>query len=199
VLTRIKAWLKPTVFRSPWEADMKDELESHVAAYADDLVASGMDRSEAERRARAELGSADAFEEECREAVGLDVLDELERNLRNAVRTLRKNRAFTAAAVLTLGVSIGANTVVFSVVDAVLLRPLPYPAPERLGLVVTEMRARGLEALQDAQTGRTWEALRDGAAGFEWPVFSAWGTGVNLASRQSASVPVSSTCSASRP
>jgi len=81
------------------------------------------------------------------------------RDLRYAVRVLRKNPAFTITAVATLALCIGANTAIYTVVDRVLLRPLPYPQPERLAQVMTHF-ARGYD--QGGQTGGTWEVLRDG-------------------------------------
>ena len=89
--------------------------------------------------------------------------DELSRNLRYDARVLRKSPSFRATAVLTLAPYISANAAILSVVDAVLLRPLPYPEPERLGSVVTFMRAKGMEGISGAQTGTMWEAVRDHA------------------------------------
>ena len=81
-------------------------------------------------------------------------------DLRYAVRVLLKNPAFSLTAVLTLALCVGANTAIYSVVDRVLLRPLPYPQPERLAQVITRFeRANGD---QIGQTGGTWEVLRDG-------------------------------------
>jgi predicted permease len=91
---------------------------------------------------------------------------------------MRRTPAFTLAAVLTLGVAIGINTAVFSVADAVLLRPLPYPNPDRLALVAH--RPVGSASYDFAHNGRTWEAVRDGASTIERAVFSRWPTGVNL-------------------
>ena len=91
-----------------------------------------MSPSEARRHARLRFGSVERFKEEVREARGIRVLEDLGKDLRYSVRGLAKSRAFTAVAVLSLALGIGVNTAVFSVVDAMLLRPLPYDEPDRL-------------------------------------------------------------------
>ena len=100
------------------------------------------------------------------------------RDARYAFRMMRRTPAFTMAAVLTLAVAIGINTAVFSIADAVLLRPLPYPEPERLALVAG--RIAGAAAQDVAHDGRTWEYVRDRASAIDRAVFSRWPTGVNL-------------------
>src|SRR5471032_1984064 len=86
------------------------------------------------------------------------------RDLRYAVRVLLKSPAFTITAILTLALCIGANTALYTVVDRVLLRPLPYPHPERLAMIVRHYQ--GPEAIEDdtSQSGFAWVALREGAA-----------------------------------
>src|SRR6266478_7711099 len=119
-------------YRSQTENDMEEELRSHMEHRAADLERSGLDRAEAERRARIEFGSTERFKEECREALGGNLIDTLIQDVRFSLRTLRKSPAFFAVAVVTLALGIGATVAAFSVVNAVLLRPFGFSNPERL-------------------------------------------------------------------
>jgi predicted permease len=102
------------------------------------------------------------------------------RDVRYALRLMRRTPAFSAAAVTTLAVAIAANVAVFSVADAVLLRPLPYPNPESLALVTRGAANVPAENFDTSQTGRTWEAIRDHVTAADRAVFSTWTTGVNM-------------------
>src|SRR5260370_39440040 len=114
------------------ESEMDAELRFHLEDYAEDLVRSGVPRTEALRLARLEFGGVDKTKEECREASGMRLLETLVRDLHYTVRALRKSSGFTTVAVLTLALGIGANTATFSAVDALMLRPLPFPASNEL-------------------------------------------------------------------
>jgi predicted permease len=132
VLKQIRSFFRVLKSRDDFERGMSEELRFHVDQYMADLIRAGVPPPEAARRARIEFGSLNGTQEECREARGLQPFDELRRQLRHAGRTLRKTPRFTATALLTLAVCLGANLTIFAVVDSILLRPLPFPAPDRL-------------------------------------------------------------------
>src|SRR5580704_10997653 len=145
--SRIRSWAETTLRRSRMESEMDAELRFHIEVLADDLTRGGVLRREALRRARLEFGSVERFKQEGREARGVSLFDELLEDLHFGQRILRKNPGFTAVAVLTLALGIGANTAIFSVVNAVLLSPLPYADADRLVLVKEVLPHAGPEPI----------------------------------------------------
>jgi predicted permease len=114
------------------EREFAEELESHLAMHIEDNLRAGMSPEEARRAALVKLGGVTQVQELHREQRGLPMLETLFHDLRYGVRMLRKNPGFTAVAALTLALGIGANTAILSVVEGVLLKPLPYPQSEKL-------------------------------------------------------------------
>ena len=114
---------------------MQDEMLTHLELYQADLRRRGVPEDEARRRALAEFGSVAARKEECRDQVGLRLLDELRGDVSYAFRLLRRSPAFTLVALLSLGLGIGANTAIFTLIDAVLVKTLPVDDPQRLFFV----------------------------------------------------------------
>jgi predicted permease len=129
--------------RSQIHADLEEELGSHIQHRADDLERSGLTRSAAERRARIEFGGREKYRQEIHGALGTRFAEILAQDLRFSVRVLRKSPGFAVAAVLTMALAIGANAVVFSVMNAFLLRPLDVPEPQSLYSLQDGNRASG--------------------------------------------------------
>jgi predicted permease len=135
LVARLKSWLRISSRRADFEREMHDEMRSHLELYQADLRRRGWSEEEARRRAFAEFGSVAARKDECREAVGLRLFDELRGDVAYAFRLLRRSPAFTVVALLSLGLGIGANTALFSLIDAVLIKTLPVADPQRLFFV----------------------------------------------------------------
>ena len=135
LIARVKSWLRVNRGRAAFEREMQDEMRIHLELYQADLRRRGLPEEEARRRALAEFGSVGARQEECRDAVGLRLVDELRGDVSYACRLLRRSPAFTLVALLSLGLGIGANTAIFSLIDTVLVKTLPVDDPQRLFFV----------------------------------------------------------------
>jgi len=158
--------LASTLFhRSRLEDELDEEIRSHVQRRADDLERSGLLRAEAERRAHIQFGGYQKFKEQCREELHGLWLQTVWTDVHFAARMLRRSPGFTAVAVLTLALGIGANTAIFSVVNAVLLRPLPYPNAKRLAMIwstwgnETRGPASGPELIELRNRSRAFEEI----------------------------------------
>jgi predicted permease len=114
------------------DAQLDKELDFHLEQHIADLIQEGYDPQEARRRARLELGGPEQVKESTRDARGTRWLEDFGRDVRYSFRTLRHKLGFSAVTLLTLALGIGATTIMFTVVDGVLLKPLPFPEPERL-------------------------------------------------------------------
>jgi len=128
-------WLTRLFSRRRLYGDLSAEIEEHLSEKIDELVAGGMSRAEATRTARREFGNVTLLQERSREVWQWPRLESFVADLRFALRMLRKSPGFTAVAVLTLALGIGANTAIFSVADTLLLRSLPFHRPDQIALL----------------------------------------------------------------
>ena len=156
----LRSWLSwfPWYHRRTREADLERELCDYLELEADEHRAVGKSPEEAAYAAHRALGNTLKIEEDVRVAWGFQWLETLAQDMRFGLRQLRRNPGFTVVAVLTLALGIGANTSIFSVVDAVLLRPLPYPESDRLMMVYQDAPQAGVSGMsypnfQDWQRG----------------------------------------------
>src|SRR5436305_3757779 len=145
--------------RSQTDNDLEEELRSHIQLRADDLERFGLGHAEAERRARIEFGGPERFKEECRDELAGNFIDVLLQDLRFGLRMLRKSPGFAAVVILTVALGIGATTAIFSVVDATLLRPLPYSQPEQLVSIQADLPGLGARDVGISQP--EWKDLQE--------------------------------------
>ena len=145
VLRRITHRLRALFRRDSDESLMDAEMRHHVECEVQERIVGGMSPGEARRTALRDFGGVERFKEDARDARGFRVLDELAHDARHALRVLRRNPAYTVAAVLTFALGIGLSTSIFSVVHGVLLRPLPYARPDRLAAIWERNASRATE------------------------------------------------------
>ena len=162
------------------ERERADEMQAHLDLFVDELVARGRSHEDARREARLKFGNPRVKLEEVHAMTRIPFVESLWRDVRLAFRVLRRTPAFTITAVTTLALVIGANSAVFSLADRLLLRPLPYPQPERLAYVnTTTSEPRGTYT-SVGQEGAAWETVRDHVPSIDAAVFAGTGGGVNL-------------------
>jgi predicted permease len=178
-------WLQQLISRRREYHNLSEELAEHLQEKIEELMSEGMSRPDAKATARREFGNTLLIEEHSREVWQWATLEAVLRDLRYALRQLRRNPGFTVTVLLTLAVAIGADTAVFSMVNALLLRPLPYSEPERLASLVrhkglADQKGHIIAEDDTGQDGETWELVRDNVKAVQAAVYSYDASGVNL-------------------
>ena len=138
MLSRLKTALRALLRRTLVERELDEELRYHIERQTEQNIRSGMNPEEARREALKAFGGVGQAKERSRDALGVRRIEELWQDLRYGVRMLRKNPGFTLIAALMLALGIGANTAIFSLIDAVSLKSLPVRQPDELGLLSGE-------------------------------------------------------------
>jgi predicted permease len=167
--TRLRPWLDGVFRRPRVERDLADEVEFHLQQRAEHWVRQGLPPPEAARRARIEFGAVERHKEDCREALGFRLIDELGGDIVYGLRKMRAAPTFTIVAVSILAISIGANTAVFSVLEAVVLRMLPVERPQELREL--SWKDRRDSPLKITYTGAAG-SISGGAPSFAYPVYA---------------------------
>ncbi len=171
-LAVLRSWMQVMLHRSRVERRMDEELQFHIQSYVNDLLRAGVAPDQARRRAHVAFGGIEAHKEECRDALGLRLLDELVADARYAYRQLRHSPVFTAVAIISLALGIGANSAIFSLMEAALLKPLSVHEPERLQLFSW---LSGPRALMNSSSGN-WRRTTTGgrvSTSFSYSIFDA--------------------------
>ena len=158
--TDLMCRLRALFARGRVERELDEELRFHFDRQVEEYRRAGVDEREAVRRARLDFGGFDQVKEEYRDSLGVRLLDDLRRDVRLARRSLSATPLVSAAAILSLGLVIGANTAIFSILNGLLLRPLPVRDPQRLVHVTDSVLGESGETRVRAWSYPAWERIR---------------------------------------
>lgn len=162
ILYRLRALLR----RKGVESELEEELRYHLERETEKLIRAGLSEAEAKRQARITFGGVEQIRQDCRQARGLTLLGNLWQDLRYSLRTLGRSYGFSLAVLLTLTLAIGVNSTIFTLLDGFLLRTLPYPQPDRIGVLTlheegTSQRTGAFVTEENESLfGETWEQLK---------------------------------------
>src|SRR5580658_1136076 len=154
------SWWKSLLPKRASDAQMNSELRFHIEELTEANIAAGMTPEEARRRAVLEFGGHEQLKEDLRDVYRIRVVDATLANLRSAFRFIRKSPTFSVTVILTLALGIGANSAVFSAIDAILLKPLPFPEGDQL-MLVEQHNSKGAAVLTRVAPNRLddWNRL----------------------------------------
>jgi putative ABC transport system permease protein len=182
---RMRSALKNLLKKERVERQLDSELRAYVEMISDEKIAEGVSAQEARRSALAELGGMEQVKQAVRDRRAGTALERMWADVRYGWRQLLRNPGFTAAVVVTLALSVGVNTAIFSIVNALMLKSLPYPRPERLGTVFMRVQGSASYDGMNSIDGEQWEQLRDNVPSVLGAVSSGISSGVNLVAGES--------------
>ncbi len=165
--------------RTHWDEVRAREIETYLEIETEENMARGMPLEQARQAAHCKLGNPTLIREEIYQMNSVKVFESLYQDMRHALRTLAKSPTFTITVLATLSLCIGANTAIYTIVDALFFKPLPYPDPSRLVLLSTVFSKGGAFDVDTSQDGFQWELVRDHASLLDSAVYSG-AAGVNL-------------------
>ncbi|MCI0541423.1 MAG: ABC transporter permease [Verrucomicrobiales bacterium] len=190
-MRKLQFWVRAIFRKRRLDLAMDEEMRSHIEMQTRENIEAGMIPEEARFAALREFGQMESIKETCREQRGVSWLENLLQDARYGTRKLRKNRGFTAVAVITLALGIGATTVVFSIVNGVLLQPLEYPGSERIVNVWESDPKKGFQSNYTSpanfvdwrRENQVFEAIAFAAHHDGWTTLSFIHTGEGFAER----------------
>jgi predicted permease len=180
LFVKSRSFLRNLLFPRRVEADLDQEVQSHLEMLVEENIRAGATPQDAQRAARIELGGIEQVKEQVREERIGNRLQSVISDCRYGFRQLRKSPGFTVTVILTLALSIGANTAIFSLLNALMLRSLPYSHPERMGTIYTRITGPQVSDDRHKLNGEQWELLRDNVPSLISAVAAPRTSGVNL-------------------